>query len=99
MSALSVYYGNGCNGQADKYLIRVMHAIITPELLSTYTWSGRGKGKEVKNVFKNLCNVQKLIFNSLNNIQKSYCMDTCIRDIKNKVLKYAYLAAPVPVNL
>lgn len=78
-------------GKADKLIGRVFLTIMSAELLSTYTWSGRGKGEEKKNSFKNYRNVQQLIFTVLNLVQKTYSLDECIHHIKFKVLKYAYL--------
>lgn len=82
---------NRGDGKAEKFVQQVFQAIVSPELLSTYTWTGRGKGIDRKNSFKNYRNIQNLMFTVLNLIQKTYLMKDFLCDIKMKVLKYAYL--------
>lgn len=78
-------------GKAYKHIKKIFAAIMALDVLSTFTWSGRGKGIERKNAFEKYHNVQKLIFTVLNLIESNYSMDECIRDMKQKIFKYAYL--------
>lgn len=93
VAALSIIGGTCGIGRADKVIVKIFHQVMTPELLSTFTWSGRGEGNERKHSFKTYQNIQKSVFMVLKLVQNSYSMEQCIRDTKLKVLKYAYLNA------
>lgn len=86
----------GSNGQenAEKLIHNVIDSIMTPELLSEYTWTGRAKGNKRKNKFKTYTNIQKLTFNVFLLAQSTYCFSHFLKDLKEKVLKYAYLNEP-----
>lgn len=88
--------GGSCgSGNAHKMINTVFNHLMTPTLLSTYTWSGRAKGNLRKNPFQKYKNIHLLVFAILNKVQHSYTMKNCFEDMKKKVFKYAYLNAEV----
>lgn len=91
VNALSVIGGCKGNGEAKKVIHKVFEQLMTPALLSAYTWSGRGAGKSRKFPFKNYLKIHQLIFTVLNKVQSKYSLNECEEDIKKRVLKYAYL--------
>lgn len=90
VQSLTLIGGNSGIGKADKVIRQIFDALISPTLLSTFTWSGRAKGTQRKTPFKDYKNTQKLIYTVLNLVQNSYTLSSCICDIKCKILKYAY---------
>lgn len=85
--------GNSGTAKANKVIKTIFASIMTCELLSSFTWSGRGKGNGKKNSFEKYCNIQKLIFIVLNSVENTYSMSECVLDMKQKIFKYAYLHA------
>lgn len=91
MNALSMIGGDHGKGKAHKVINRLFGELMTPELLSMYTWSGRAKGNLRKNAFDSYNNIHKLIFSVLNLVENKYSMSDCVDDMKKRVFKYAYL--------
>lgn len=83
--------GDNGKGKAHKMINRLFGEIMTPALLSAFTWSGRAKGSSRKNAFDSYHNVQKLIYSVLNLVESRYSMSECLDDMKKRVFKYAYL--------
>lgn len=82
--------GEKGNAQGAKIVEPLVHALITPKMLATISWSGRsGKGKEKKIPFSKYNNTINLITSICNKADSKYTSDECVKDIKYKILKYA----------
>lgn len=90
INVLSIIGGNNGRGCAKKVINSIFDELMTPNLISTYTWHGRAKGSERKNPFKQHHNIHKLVFSVLQKVENGYSMAECYDQIKQKVLKYAY---------
>lgn len=89
--------GSSGTGMANKIINTIFDHLMTPALISTYTWRGRAKGNLRKNPFQNYHNIHLMIFTILNKVQQNYTMTNYFEDMKKKVFKYAYLKSPESV--
>lgn len=83
--------GSGGKLQGSKMLEALVHSIITPKMLSNVSWSGRaGKGKEKKIALSKYDNIIALITSLCQKSDDTYTSNECLKDLKYKILKYAY---------
>lgn len=83
---------NGVRGDKDgsKIIRSVVHATISPTLLSKYTWTGRSSSKEKKQILSSKEKIIDLIYNVVKMYDVNYSRSECNEDLKYKVCKYAY---------
>lgn len=73
---------------------RVFKALISPECLAEFTWTGKGfRGRKSKTSFKPLKRIQSTVYETLKKVDKSYTSDLFRNDLVNSVLKNAYVGA------
>lgn len=66
-----------------------MHALIEPAFLPSISWSGRGRGKEMKIPLSKFSNTVNLIALALEKADKKFDQLETIKCLKYKVIKYA----------
>lgn len=89
----SVLQKIGGDGRVDgkKMLEELVNSIITPKMLSNITWSGRaGKGKDKKIALQKYKNIVALMTSLTGEFAAKYTTVQCLKDLKYKILKYAY---------
>lgn len=79
-------YGDGGQMEGGKIITNLVEAIIEPNTLSMYTWSGKNK----KFKFKTNVEILKLIYQLIHSADNKYTKAMFENDIVNKVFKYAY---------
>lgn len=82
--------GENGNVAGVKVLEPVIFSLIAPAFLSETSWTGRaGKGQPNKIALKKYGRVVSMITSICNKADKFYGADTCLKDLKYKVIKYA----------
>lgn len=66
-----------------------MHAIIEPTFLPSISWSGRGRGKELKIALSKYTKIVNLIAEILNKADENFDQLKTIQCLKYKIIKYA----------
>lgn len=83
--------GDTGDNDRSKVLEPIVHALIAPILLSSISWSGRaGKGKSKKIALSKYAGIVRIICSLCQKADKSSDSEQCIKDIKYKIIKYAY---------
>lgn len=84
---------NGNSGSLDgsKILASIVHAIVTPDLLSQFTMTGKTGNKDVtKEKFKIYVNIIDIIWRVASAADASYTKHKFTNDFTYKIIKYAY---------
>lgn len=82
--------GVGEDREGSKIIRSVAHAIISPELLKKFTWTGRSAPKVQKNSFSTKEKIIGLIYNTVNAYDTKYSRSNCDSDLKYRVCKHAH---------
>lgn len=84
---------NGVRGDKNgsKIIKSVIHATISPTLLSNYTWTGRSSAREIKLALSTKKRIIDLIYNVVKSYDVNYSRSDCEDDLKYKVFKYAHI--------
>lgn len=81
--------GTHSNSDGSKVLEPIVHALIAPEFLPSISWSGRGRGKEVKIALTKYIRITNLIAEVVNLADGNFGQLRTLKDLKYKILKYA----------
>lgn len=86
MRALVKIHGDSGQMSGSKLVKGLMNHIITPKLLSTFTWSGRGE----KHIMKNYGAILQVVFETMLAADSSYTLHQFKKDFVVKIMKVAY---------
>lgn len=89
MNILTEIGGTGQNSDGSKVLEPIVHALIAPEFLPNISWSGRGRGKELKIALSKYTRIINLIAEIVNMADGNFDHLRTLKDLKYKILKYA----------
>ncbi|XP_031625628.1 uncharacterized protein LOC116342259 [Contarinia nasturtii] len=79
------------SSSTDKILKKFIYAIMSKELLSYYTWTGKTrKGSEKKKSFQDLVHINKLLHDLVLTKDSRFNLQIMEKVMVSKVLKYAY---------
>lgn len=78
-------------GNKPKQLKSVLHKLIEPSILATFTWTGKvPRGQKKKHALKSYPNILRVLHSILKKLEGSYDEDMFYNHLKNKVIKHAY---------
>lgn len=89
LNVLSEIGGTRGNSDGSKVLEPVVHALIAPVFLPSISWSGRGRGKEIKISLSKYTRIINLIVETLNKSDRKFDHLKTTKDLKYRILKYA----------
>lgn len=68
----------------------LVYKIVEKAFLAEFTWTGRSIGDRVKMKFKELVNINRLLYSVVSNIDVNYDRKTFSEHLISRILKYAY---------
>lgn len=77
-------------GNQPKMLKKIVAITVDRKLLSNFTWSGKSIGGQKKLALQSKEKVVDLLYKIAKIVDPSYSRESYLKDLKNKVLKYAY---------
>lgn len=86
---MTVIGGTGGNSDGTKVLEPVVHALIEPSFLPSISWTGRGRGKEMKIALSKYTKITSMIIDVLNKADRKFDQTTTIKSLKYKIIKHA----------
>lgn len=89
LNHLKTFFGTKKQRDPIGALRKLVRALISPECLSNFTWTGKTKSGQ-KEVFKNFKKIHEILIETLCYTDESYDFDSYHYAIVNHVLKYAY---------
>lgn len=90
-NALMKINGNSGSLDGSKILASIVHAIVTPDLLSQFTMTGKTGNKDVtKEKFRIYVNIIDIIWRVASAADASYTKHKFTNDFTYKIIKYAY---------
>lgn len=81
--------GTRGNSDGSKVLEPVVHALIEPNFLPSISWTGRGRGKEVKIALSKYTRITNVITDVMNRADRKFDQTTTIKNLKYKIIKHA----------